>query len=141
MGIFSRLISVPDPTKPRPAKGVVRHPSPSKKVVRNNVRHVRRDSTPLAQQRGWKRSGNTWNGSYATSFGTWDGKIEKRGDIFDVFIKKPPTQVQNHSKWACFSRRKYGWWLIHLHNNPADGDVSAIILYVERLLTEALTKP
>lgn len=124
--------------QPRPTKGVVRHPSPSSKVVRNDVRHVRRNTTPVAEQRGWKRSRNTWHGSYATSFGTWDGKIEKRGDVFNVLIKRPPTQIQNHPKWQCFSKRQRGWFDIHLHDNPVDGDVSAIIIYVERLLTEAL---
>ncbi|MGH1419405.1 MAG: hypothetical protein ACRBCJ_11160 [Hyphomicrobiaceae bacterium] len=140
MGFFSFLFSQPAQSQPRPVKGVVRHNSPSPKVVRNGVRHVRRDTTPLFQQRGWKQSGNKWRGSYSTSFGTWDGKIEKHGDVFDVMIKKPPAQIQNHSKWQCFSKRKNGWFNIHLHDNPVDGDVSAVILYVERMLTEALKK-
>lgn len=140
MGFFSFLFSLPTQSQPRPVKGVVRHSSPSSKVVRNGIRHVHRDTTPLVKQRGWKRWGGKWHGSYATSFGTWDGKIEQRGDTFDVLIKKPPPQIRKHKKWECFSKRRYGWFNVHLHHNPVDNDVSAVILYVERILTEAHLK-
>ena len=74
-------------------KGVTVHTvtSPSN-VIRHDVKHVRPDTTPLIEQRGWRRRGNTWAGSYATRYGTWPGRIERRGDIFHVFI--------NYRRWS-----------------------------------------
>ncbi len=124
-------------------KGVLRHaPSPPPNVVRDGVRHVKRDTTPLVVQRGWTRRGNIWSGFYATKFGTWQGEIERRGDIFEPRIKSPPTAMQAHPKWQCFHKRTGGWWAIHLHTNPVGADdaaVSSTIAYVERLLHEAIT--
>lgn len=124
---------------------VVRHPNP--KVVRHNRQGhssgklVTRDSTPLAVRRGWRQRGQSWTGSYATLAGTFPGSIERRGDRFVVHIKNPPDDMRSHPKWACFSRRSKGWWNINMNTNPVDKDVSAIILYVERILAEALNLP
>ncbi len=132
----------PNFTPPATASRVHKHPTtPPPNVIRCGVRHVRRDTTPLVTQRGWRQNKNTWRGSYATKFGTWPGRIQKRGDIFYVTIRKPPPEMQAHRKWICFSKvSSSGWYSIHLHDNPINSDVSAVILYVERLLTEALSK-
>lgn len=119
-------------------KGVTVHTvtSPSN-VVRHDVRHVRPDTTPLIEQRGWRRRGNIWSGHYATRFGTWPGRIEKRGDVFHVLIKRPPDEVRYSGRFQCFARVKGKWWSIHLHDNPVDGDPSAVVAYVERLLHQS----
>ncbi len=117
--------------------------SASLKVVRHtpqrraSTKLVARDNTPLTAKRGWRRSGKRWSGPYACRHGTWHGKIEKRGDRFNVLIKKPPEVVRNHPKFVCFHNDKSGWMRIHLHHNPADQDVNAVIAYVERLLAES----
>lgn len=104
-----------------------------------DVTRIEPDTTPLIDQRGWKKNRNTWSGPYATKYGTWHGRIERRGDVFDVLINKPPPEVQEHSKrFQCFSKQERGWWKIHLHTNPVDGDPSAIIDYVERLLHRSI---
>ncbi len=121
-------------------RGVHRHPSITCKVVRHNVKHVRPNTTPLIEQRGWKHQRNRWTGHYATKFGTWPGRIEKRGDIFQVYIHRPPAEVRNSGRFQCFSKRSGGWWNIHLHDNPCDGDPSAVVAYVERLLHTSIRK-
>lgn len=121
-------------TTPKPAR-VVRHPPPLP-----GRRIVHPDTTPLLQQRGWSKRGNTWHGHYATPYGTYPGRIEKRGHRLRPYIKNPPPQIQDHRKWACFHRERGGWWWVHLHTNPRDGDYNAVLAYIERILIEALAK-
>jgi hypothetical protein len=102
----------------------------------NLVKHTTRS---IRQQRGWTAYANGWHGPYATQYGTWHGEIEHRGGILRPFIRHPPAQLRSHPKWACFHEdRRAGWWRIHLHTQPADGSIDSVILYVERLITEAL---
>ena len=119
-------------------RGVRVHAPTPRNVVRHNVRRVERATTSLVQERGWRCKGNAYRGSYACRYGTWEGLIEQRGDIFNVLIYKPPREITHHNKFVCFHRRQNGWWAIHLHHNPRDHDVGAIIGYVERLLVEAI---
>jgi len=100
---------------------------------------IRPDESSLLQQRGWRRSGKHYAGPFATPFGTWHGRIEAAGDVFRCYIKDPPIDVvARHHKWACFSRDStQGWWRINLAVSPIDHDVSAVLLYVERLLIES----
>ncbi|MCH9808442.1 MAG: hypothetical protein K0U74_11970 [Alphaproteobacteria bacterium] len=126
-----------DPKHKR-VKGVRVHDQMPTNVVRNGIRRVKRDTTPLVELRGWSKSSNTWKGHYATHVGTWPGQIEQRGDVFRVLIHNPPEQVRGHAKFGCFHKRKNGWWSIHLHTNPIDRDVSAVIGFVERILAESL---
>jgi len=100
---------------------------------------VRRDETSLAQQRGWRRRGKHYAGPFATPHGTWLGRVEAAGDVFRCYVKDPPIDiVSRHEKWPCFSRdTPDGWWRINLAVSPVDRDVSAVILYVERLLIES----
>lgn len=100
---------------------------------------VMRNTTPLSVKRGWKKSRNTWTGSYATFKGTWKGRIERRGDVIDVFIKQPPPEVRGHKRFICFHKHKAGWWKIHLHTQPVNAnDFDSVIAYVEQLLTQSL---
>ena len=89
---------------PRPPRGV--------KLIKPNQK-------PIIVQRGWRRTGfNTWKGHYATKYGTWPGRIEKRGDIFDVYIKKPPPEVRRYSgRFQCFLKTQ--WWLVE-HSSPQE---------------------
>ncbi len=100
---------------------------------------VPRSTQTLMEQRGWKRSfSGVWAGPYATTHGTWHGAIEKAGTTLRPFIKDPPTQLQRHHKWHCFHPiADAGWYRIHLAKNPVDGDLNAVVRYVEQLITEA----
>lgn len=100
---------------------------------------VARDATTIMQQRGWRRTGDTYEGPFATPYGTWHGRITAAGDIFRCAIKDPPIDAINrHPKRACFSQDSKGWWRVNLAINPIDGDVNSIIVYVERVLIESL---
>lgn len=100
---------------------------------------VPRSTQTLMEQRGWKRSfSGRWTGPYATRHGTWHGAIEKAGSTLRPLIKDPPTQLQRHHKWHCFHPiADAGWYRIHLAKNPVDGDLNAVVRYVEQLITEA----
>jgi hypothetical protein len=137
MSVFLDLLNSLAGGSPTRVKGVRRHPRGAANVHRNGVRRVRPDTTPLMQRRGWKRRGNTWTGHYVSSYGTFGGKLERRGDVFEVLIKNPPDVVANHKRFICFHRRSGGWWSVHLHDQPTDGDPNAVVAYIERLLAEA----
>lgn len=100
---------------------------------------IRPNDISLLQQRGWRRRGNQYTGPFATPFGTWHGRVEAAGDILRCYIKDPPVSVvSGHHKWPCFSRDgPDGWFRIHLTVSPCDRDVSAVILYVERVMIES----
>ena len=91
------------------------------------------------QHNGWRRTGNSYSGPFATPYGTWLGRVENAGDLLRCYIKDPPTDiVSRHEKWPCFARdTPDGWWQIHLAVSPIDHDVSSVILYVERVLIES----
>jgi hypothetical protein len=90
---------------------------------------------PGLEKKGW----GAWSGPYATSYGTWPGKIEDAGGrTLRVFIHNPPACLQSHPKWGCFHNHDAnGWWRIHLHHQPIDGDPNAVIRYVEQLIVES----
>jgi len=117
---------------------------PVVKVIRpqqSTPKVIRPDNTPLYVKRGWSTNGNTYHGYYRTVHGAWRGEIIKRGDRFNVFIFNPPVeQIQNHSRWPCFHIVKNDKWRIDLARNPNDGDISAIIFYVERIIIESFTR-
>lgn len=116
--------------------------TPQPKIVRpaKSVKQITPDTTPLLKKRGWKKSllNDEWSGHYVTSKGTFPGRIERRGDAFYPYIKNPPKQVTRHHKYQCFHKRAGGWWWVHLHTQPKNNDPSAVLTYMERLLTEAL---
>ena len=102
---------------------------------------VPRDNRSLMQRRGWReKPGHGFVGPYApTDLGTWHGNIKRSGDVFRVYIFKPPAAFLTHWKSTCFHKLPDSeWWSIHLAKNPVDGSIDSIIQYVERLLTEAL---
>ena len=102
---------------------------------------IKPDNTPLYVKRGWTGRMNEYQGYYRTPYGAWRGEIVRRGDKFNVFIFKPPIdQVKKHSRWACFHKERKDRWRIDLAKNPKDGDLSAIVFYVERIIFESFTK-
>lgn len=117
---------------------------PIVKVVTSSVfnsKAIKPDNTPLHVKRGWTKKGNMYQGYYRTIYGAWRGGIEKRGDKFKVLIYKPPIkQIKRHPRWPCFHEERGGKWRIELAINPRDGDVGAIIFYVERLIIESFRK-
>jgi hypothetical protein len=106
----------------------------SPNLVKHTIQSIR-------QQRGWTSYANGWRGPYATRYGTWHGQIEQAGGLLRPYILNPPTKLQRHPKWPCFHHqdRRPGWWFIHLHTQPADRSIDSVILYVERLITEAFS--
>jgi hypothetical protein len=97
-----------------------------------------RATTTLMEQRGWKQvEPGVFAGPYATRHGTWDGEIERAADTLRVFIYDPPARMRRHPKWPCFHSADGGWYRIHLHTNPVDGDPNAVVRYVEQLITES----
>ena len=99
---------------------------------------VARDNTPLFIRRGWKQSGNTYSGYYRTEFGAWNGSIERRGDKYKVYIYNPPRrQLKLHSRWVCLHKAEGNKWRVDLAKAPRDGDVGAIVFYVETLIKQS----
>ena len=117
---------------------------PVVKVIRpqqSKQRVVQPDNTPLYVKRGWTMNGNAYLGYYRTLHGAWRGEIIRRGDSFKVCIFKPPVeQIKKHPRWPCFHQEKNNKWRIDLARNPNDGDISAIIFYVERIIIESFTR-
>ena len=100
---------------------------------------VERRQIPYWQERGWTRQGNCYSGAYQTRYGSYCGSIEDRGARnFNFLIYQPPEVLQRGSHWNCFRDQGQGWYLVHMRTQP--GDVSAGILVIERLITEAFQK-
>jgi hypothetical protein len=96
------------------------------------------DATSVLQQRGWQRKGGSYYGPFATPYGTWHGQLEPAGGRFRCYIKNPPMHaLAGHPKRPCFSNFSGDWWSINLAVSPVDSDPAAIILHIERLITNA----
>jgi len=131
MGLFAFLTKN---TSKKPVVRVIQSQPLSRKAVKP-------DNTPLYLKRGWKINRNKYQGYYRTLYGAWRGEIIRRGDKFNVVIFKPPTeQIKKHSRWPCFHRERKDRWRIDLAKNPKDGDLSAIIFYVEHIIYESFNK-
>lgn len=97
---------------------------------------VRRREIPYWQERGWKRDGDAYTGSYQTVHGAFQGYIEQHGaSHIDFFLCNPSGEIRSHSHWVCFQHRGNDWYRVHMGRPPRD--VSSGILTIERLITEA----
>jgi len=97
---------------------------------------VDRRVIPYWQERHWQRDGDTYQGSYQTPYGAFQGWIEQeRSGHINFFLFGPSQEIRNHSHWSCFQHRGDDWYLIHMGRQPKD--VSSGILTIERLVTEA----
>lgn len=95
------------------------------------------DNRPLLERRGWQRHGNVFCGAYLTKKGSFAGLIEIRGDRINVWIKNPPKAVKYHWHSACLTAEKGGWHRLHLSVQPKDGDVNAVVQFVEAFLRQS----
>ena len=99
---------------------------------------VEPENIPHYKKRGWTQKGNKYSGYYRTRFGAYKGEIERRGDKFNVLIHKPPTrELKRHPRWPCFHKKNKGWYMINLAKQPANRDISALVLRVELIILEA----
>lgn len=82
-----------------------------------------------------------YTGYYRTQYGAFKGEIVRRGDTFDVYIIEPPLEeLKKHHKKSCIHRVENNTVKVHLEVPPQDGDVGAIILYIEGLIIESFRK-
>jgi hypothetical protein len=108
------------------------------RVVRGHgpTENVQRRQIPYWQERGWKRDGRVYSGSYQTPYGAFQGWIEQSlsGHI-DFYLCAPSDEIRRHSHWSCFQPRNDDWYAVHMGRQPKD--VSSGIITIERLITEA----
>jgi hypothetical protein len=124
--------------RPEQAVAVRRHyipPSPTStrsgsRIVVNRIPH------PYWEERGWRREGRAYTGTYQTLFGSWHGyvTVSPSGRV-EVFIHNPPSVLERHPHWPCFNQRSDGWFFVHPVTRVAD--VSAGILAVEKTIAES----
>lgn len=97
---------------------------------------VQRREIPYWQERKWRRSGNTYSGTYQTRYGSFLGLIEDRGSgDLRFYLSDPPDHVRRSSHWACFQPRREKGFQVHMSTRP--NDVSSGILTIERLVADA----
>jgi hypothetical protein len=97
---------------------------------------VERRVIPYWQERGWKREGNIYSGSYQTPYGAFQGWIEQQASgHIDFFLSTPSGEIQRHSHWTCFQYRGDNWYLVHMGRTARD--VSSGIITIERLIRDA----
>lgn len=103
-----------------------------------NPKKVKPLNRTLYEKRGWVGKGNSHKGYFRTKYGAWFGTINKRGDIFEVYIFDPPKEkLKLHRKWECFVQKNKEMYKVHLNKQPKGNDVSSIIFYIERILIES----
>jgi hypothetical protein len=97
---------------------------------------VHRNPRPYWEERGWRRQGRRYEGTYQTAFGRWSGyATESPSGRVEVFIRSPPSALERHPHWQCFNKRTDGWYFVHPVTPIAD--VSAGIISVEKTINEA----
>lgn len=84
------------------------------------------------EEKGWSRNGNTCQGSYKTSKGTWRGIIEQRSGEWQYYIEDPPKAILHGEHQACFKHVGNNRWWIHWSTKPRS--LSEGILNIERLI-------
>src|SRR4051812_36072166 len=97
---------------------VVRGHAPSN---HRTATRVARREIPYWQERGWKRAGNIYEGSYQTPYAAFQGWIEQeRSGHIHYLLYDPSQQIRSHSHWTCFQHRGNDWYLIHMGRQPKD---------------------
>jgi hypothetical protein len=105
-------------------------------ILRPSSNLVQRQQIPYWQERGWKKSGFTYRGTYVTPYGAYSGSVSQQSahDI-QFLIKDPPDCVLASSHGGCFVSRGDGrWYGVHMSRRPQD--ISSGILTVERLIAD-----
>ena len=110
---------------------IIRRPRKRKSIA------IRPRTAPYWEERGWRLVGTDLVGEYWTPRGSCAGTIRKpRSARPEFFIHNPPTALQNHNHWACFSNVGGGRYSIHFNPHPPFPDAG--ILAVEQVLAEAM---
>lgn len=89
---------------------------------------------PYWQERGWVACDGYLVGSYEVGNARYEGQVNAR--IGRYLIRNPPPALRAHPHWACFRPLGLGWYWVHFNTVP--GDIGSGIMYVERLLHEAV---
>jgi hypothetical protein len=115
---------------------------PSPRVL---VEKVRR---PIWEEMGWavvsKGGRPVYEGVYEVlqrSTGQtrrFDGYVIRDGSVFTAYIADPPPEIREHPKGPCFLLTEAPWFRVHWYR-PAR-DVDTAILYVQRVLDEAINR-
>jgi len=121
-------------SRPAPASllqlfgSVMRGPGPSITIERRKI--------PYWQDRGWRRNGNIYEGTYQTPYEAFQGWIEQeRSGRGNFYLYRPSDAIRRHSHFTCFQHRGNDWYLVHMAKEPRD--VGSGIITIERLITEA----
>ena len=96
---------------------------------------IKRREQPYWLERGWVRKGDSFTGNYQTIHGSFRGFVEQRGVELRFFMLDPPQAVRQGTHWACFQDRGSNLYHVHMSRRPTD--VSAGIIAIERLVTDA----
>jgi hypothetical protein len=94
---------------------------------------------PLWKEKGWRREGDSYHGSYRVGDRSWLGRIDiPYPGGFTAYIWDPPLgALANHPKRLCFMNgTANGRFLVHFHEMPANLDHA--INNIETILAEAL---
>ena len=103
---------------------------------------VKRQLSPLYQEKGWRREGRAYQGYYRVNGRRWRGEIrERHRGFYEPFIHLPSSldvrALKRHPHGPCFNRRgDDGRFNVHFREMPRD--VDHIIVNVETILGEAL---
>lgn len=99
--------------------------------------NARPNSLPYHLEKGWRKSGRTYQGYYRCRLGAFRGEIEERPDGYRFYILDPPLQVTQGSHGPCFT---YGGSMgrYHIHFAINSQNLDSGIMAVERILFESL---
>lgn len=129
-----------------PAPIVVAPPAARPVVVRLPPIVVSEVPRAAWDAKGWERRtaprGATYTGAYEVArrggpILRFAGRIEQRGERIDAYVADPPESIRRHPKGQCFALIEDGLFKVHWHRAPRNVDNA--ILYVERVLAEALS--
>jgi hypothetical protein len=106
-------------------------------VVRQEEKKHPRVPRAYWQERGWRRDGEVYVGSYQVNGTGFAGLARKNatGTGFDFYIKDPPLPVKRS---PCFHERGEDWYWVHWHNETAPLTVCSGLMGIERKLAELL---
>ena len=104
------------------------------------IRHRRsRVGQKYWEEQGWKLRGQVLEGYYRTHYGSFKGRIELfRSGEHLFYIDNPPSQLQSHPHWVCFTHRGGRRYWIHFSLKPEN--VDAGIITIEKILCQAIER-
>jgi hypothetical protein len=106
-------------------------------AVRPEKRGFPRTPRPYWQERGWRRYGRVYVGSYQVNGQSFGGQARKNetNTGFDFYIIDPPPQVRRS---PCFHNQGEGWFWVHWHNETAPRTVCSGLMGIEKKLSQLL---